>query len=506
MSAGSMTPGASGSMVPNAAVGAPSSMQQFQGLDGTLQFEVGYTPSAAEFWEALGGITGSGASFYARNVGQTGNVNGHLTTQGAGHIDLNNADGVLFSTADPGGTVLDYLTATPSKTSAPPTLGGTSGINLTGTNIQADGSTILTTGNSSPSYAMNVNGDFQIDQVQAAGSVTPATGALITDGWRYTATQANKFTFQQVTTGGFSTYHWSSKITVAATFAPAAGDHIEFQSQIVGPDMGILNWGAVGAQSAILDISLIGNSSFTYPLVVPIYLNNGDAGGTYRSFVHLCTLTAANTEFDFSIPIPGDTNTGLWAQTFGNPGLQFGVELAGGATFQTNVTDTWQTGRFFSTPGASQLCRFTGGILNVTGVHFRQGTINMPYAPLPYAVEFHKARKRFWMTFTPGTKPATAVGANTGEIQFPADLTTTGTNKSTRIFFEHQMDAAPTTVTFYNPVNANANIYDETAAADGGAATSINATANGLNITGTGNAGSAVGNTLGIHCTVDSGL
>jgi hypothetical protein len=66
------------------------------------------------------------------------------------------------------------------------------------------------------------------------------------------------------------------------------------------------------------------------------------------------------------------------------------------------------------------------------------------------------------------------------------------------------MRAAPT-VTTYNPAAANAQVRDFTAAADCSAAATT-AHPNGILVSCTGNAGTAVGGALGVHLTAESEL
>jgi hypothetical protein len=69
-----------------------------------------------------------------------------------------------------------------------------------------------------------------------------------------------------------------------------------------------------------------------------------------------------------------------------------------------------------------------------------------------------------------------------------------------------QMDAAPT-ITAYNPSAASSSAcYDVTAAASGGSVATQNASPHAFDFTCAGASGSAVGDELAVHFTVDSGL
>jgi len=67
------------------------------------------------------------------------------------------------------------------------------------------------------------------------------------------------------------------------------------------------------------------------------------------------------------------------------------------------------------------------------------------------------------------------------------------------------MRAAPT-ITLYNPLAANAQIRDIVAVADFTASAAAQQTEWSFSVQGTGNAATAVGNTLLVHATADASL
>lgn len=118
----------------------------FKGADGTTQFAVGATNSAAEYVEADGGIAGAGASLISRNAAQTGNVPLNFTAQGNANVNFaNSGSGQLASGVDPGAPVSSggQVQLTPSTSSGPTKIGNsTYGVNLdSGSNkvCQVDG-------------------------------------------------------------------------------------------------------------------------------------------------------------------------------------------------------------------------------------------------------------------------------------------------------------------------------------------------------------------------------
>jgi hypothetical protein len=115
-------------------------------------------------------------------------------------------------------------------------------------------------------------------------------------------------------------------------------------------------------------------------------------------------------------------------------------------------------------------------------------------------------RRHFWKTFLYGTTPVQNAGANTGELQETAGIAGT-TALGSIIFTRHPvaMRATPA-ITIFNPSAANAQMRNETQAADCSATATQNVTTESLTITATGSAGQTVGQIVGAHATVDAGI
>lgn len=106
-----------------------AALMLFNTYDGSPQFGIGSTPVSTEFWCEEGGITGSGATFYAQNNGcigsGTGNVSGNFTAQNLGNFNFGNGDGQLFGIVDPGAgsASTDYITMAPQTLTTPNKIG-----------------------------------------------------------------------------------------------------------------------------------------------------------------------------------------------------------------------------------------------------------------------------------------------------------------------------------------------------------------------------------------------
>ena len=123
---------------------------------------------------------------------------------------------------------------------------------------------------------------------------------------------------------------------------------------------------------------------------------------------------------------------------------------------------------------------------------------------LDFMTQLQLCKRHFVKTFLYGTAPVQNAGANTGEAVGVA-------GKAGAAFefiswrFPVSMRATPTITTF-NPSAANAQMRDETAAADCSATAAAGNVTESTNATSTGNAGTVVGNVLGLHMTADAGI
>ena len=97
---------------------------QFLGPDGSPQFFVGLIPGAAEYFDAMGGLTGNGATLLATN-GTTGPVAGNFAAQETGGFNFGNGAGQLFGLLDPGAPSTAWLTVKPGTATTDPVLGST---------------------------------------------------------------------------------------------------------------------------------------------------------------------------------------------------------------------------------------------------------------------------------------------------------------------------------------------------------------------------------------------
>jgi hypothetical protein len=131
-------------------------------------------------------------------------------------------------------------------------------------------------------------------------------------------------------------------------------------------------------------------------------------------------------------------------------------------------------------------------------------SVATPFQELDFTTKIIMAQRHFAKTFPYANAPVQNIGVGGAELVGIAGKA----GVANEIFcwrYPVHMRAVPT-VAFFNPGAANGQIRDETLGADLSASGGINNTQDTVCAQGNGNAGTAVGNTLGIHITVDAGI
>jgi hypothetical protein len=209
-----------------------------------------------------------------------------------------------------------------------------------------------------------INSNMAIDQRNAGASITPSnTGGFMTDRWVYYASQASKFTAQQVTTApaGFTN---SLKMTVASAVTVGASDYFLPQQFIEGFNVGDLGWGTANAKTVTLSFQVYSSLTGTFGGSLR---NEGDN----RCYPFTYTISSANTWTPISITIAGDTSGG-WNVTNGI-GIKVCFSLGAGSTV-SGTAGAWATGPFYSATGAVSVVGTAGATWYITGVQLEVGT------------------------------------------------------------------------------------------------------------------------------------
>jgi hypothetical protein len=234
-------------------------------------------------------------------------------------------------------------------------------------------------------------------------------------------------------------------------------------------------------------------------------------GSTYTPttlFVALGWGTGIDEDIDLHVSAPafatgggGAITASLASQIAASPTVS--RIIAPPLTFAAGITESIfiiQTGSFVGTAGGDD--SFT-----IANIKMEIGNIATPYRKPQAMDELVRAQRRYWKTFLQGTAPSltTAAGAATGEHRAAATKAGASAQSLGTIRFP-TMRAVPT-VSLFSPVtNAGTQARDFTASADCTSTTAQNVSDCSVEVITTGNASTAVGNTLGVHVVADARL
>lgn len=171
----------------------------------------------------------------------------------------------------------------------------------------------------------------------------------------------------------------------------------------------------------------------------------------------------------------------------------FSTTLTLGSSFNNLVVFVWTEGT------AAQ--NVTLDFANV-GL-YRAASAPAVYVPRPWTVEHQLCKRYFYKTFKVDVTPAQAVGVTSGEHTFPQQTAASTSGRHQSPAFPVEMFAIPT-ITFYNPINANALCYNGNTSTDYSATSAGNTNVHGFSLAGTPPAASSVGNLGVIHFTASA--
>lgn len=227
--------------------------------------------------------------------------------------------------------------------------------------------------------------------------------------------------------------------------------------------------------------------------------------GTDRSYVAEYSVSVADTWEQKSVSFTASPSAGTWDYTSGY-GVSVYWTLAAGASFQTASIGTWNSDALLTSTNQVNALDANTNFFRITGVSLQLGTVASPVRFRPFQEELALCERYYEKSFFYATAPAQNAGAGTGEARFPATVAGANAQISSTIPFHVRKRSTAPTITLFNPAAANAQVRDITDGADH-SATAVQASGDqGFNVVSTGAAGTAVGEILGIHYTVDAEL
>lgn len=267
----------------NGLVQLTSPVVQAKTYDGTIQFQMGYTPGASEYWSCQGGLTGTGPTCYATNGTPTsGNVNGNFVTQNAGNFFFATGSGTAFEIADPGAAATGFLIATPGVSGTSPSLSSA-------TSAQLNGSSASTNAGSGFGAVLAYGGAMQV-MAAPIGSGTPQTGYIQLGG-----SSGDAFAHISCLGATNTTCFIAANGTGSVLFANSSGTQATFANS--------------SANTVVTSLSVRAASS-TQPVLLQTVGSTGNiaAGGAGGSMAALATTA---TSGHFGIPTVSGIPTGV---------------------------------------------------------------------------------------------------------------------------------------------------------------------------------------------------
>lgn len=238
------------------------------------------------------------------------------------------------------------------------------------------------------SYNRIVNGAMQISQENGNTAGTPTTyfGA---DQWMTSKSHsAGTMTTQRVqsVTPNGSADRYRVTITSPDT-SLAAGEYLVIEQYVEGLRLADFRYGSASARQAVLRFGLKAPAG-TYSATIR-------NGATDRTYVALFTVSAANTDTEYTLVIPGDT-TGTWLTDTGT-GMHVGITVACGSTFQG--TTGWQAGNILGTSAVTNGMGTTSNVFELYDVGLYLDPQNSGVAPrwqMPDYGQEHESCRRYW--------------------------------------------------------------------------------------------------------------
>jgi len=324
----------------------------------------------------------------------------------------------------------------------------------------SDATTQSTTAPSTSTFGFKnriINGGMVIDQRNAGASVTVSSSTVTYTLDRYFAyaTQASKFTVQQLSASppvGFTNY---LGVTSSSAYSIGIGDFFFLSQRIEGSNVSDLAWGTANAKTITVSFQVYSSLTGTFGGA----LRNSSAT---RSYPFTYTISTANTWTTITITIAGDT-TGTWLTTNGI-GIDIDFSFGTGTSYSA-TSGTWATGNYLSATGAVSVVGTSGATWYVTGVQLEVGTQATSFDFRDYGRELILCQRYFQTTYPPGSGLGSTSAPLTATIETISQATTSylpiGWNMPV------VMRTAPT-ATLYNPStgssSASNNIYQTSGA------------------------------------------
>ena len=348
-------------------------------------------------------------------------------------------------------------------------------------------------------YNAIMNGNFQIWNRGTSVFSAMADGTYTADRWRYgkSGVGVNRILRGQAPTVFDAGVRIPYGVQIDCTTIDAAigaGDFYEVSQRVEG-----YRWQHLAQRICTLSFWVISSKTGIHC----VSLRNNLAGTPDRSYVAEYTINNASVWQYITITLAeASPSTGTWDYTTGT-GISVDFCLAAGSTWQT-TPNGWRVGNFRATANQVNGMDNTFNFLTISGVRLEAGPAASAAIVRPYADDYDDCERYLQMSFPEGVTPVQNAGV-AGSARIGCNITGAVAFFSNTIPFRQRMRPGGTG-TLYNPSAANAQIRNFTGSVDFTASSITEVSENGIAITGTGNAGAAVGEQLGVHWLVTSEL
>lgn len=346
-----------------------------------------------------------------------------------------------------------------------------------------------------PANQLLMNGDLQVWQ-RGNSWTSIADGTRVADNFKYSkaGTVVHDVTrdtdVPTVSESGHKS-NYSIKLDVTTVDASiAAGDFSGIQVFVEGHDY-----------AAIKD-SVVTLSFWVKAVKTGIYCIAFRNNANDRSYIMQYTIDAANTWEKKAITLTLNPTGGTDNYTSGL-GLSIFFTQACGTTFQTTI-GAWQTGNFLASSSQVNGTDNTSNNFWLSQIKLEKTTGATAFKAMSFHEVLEWCQTQFFKTFEYDTVPATSAGTSHG-VRWPAPVAGTGAHKPPSFIFPVKMRIAPT-ITYYNPSVNNAQARDVGSGTDCSATTTAASSDTLVDINCTGNAATAVGNSIIVCFTAEAGF
>ncbi len=304
-----------------------------------------------------------------------------------------------------------------------------------------------------PSHNAIINGNFLIWQ-RGTTFTSPATATYLADRWRWANGTSGAVTITRSTDTPTVNSRYSLRLQVTtADGAIGAGEFAMISQFIEGYDLIPL-----AGKELRLDFWVKASTAGIFYVA----LQNG---GQTRSYCQQIIINQADTWERKGFTFTHDA-TGTWDYANGI-GLRLNMVLAAGATFHMTGPG-WLDGAYLADANQTNFLGTLATTFQLAEVQLTVGNQQRTFTPEPIAVQLKRCQRFYEKSFALETPPAQAAGIATSSLGYAVQ-----NNGASRylltVNFSTRKRVTPT-VTFYNPVNTNANFYNQDRAADSAAA------------------------------------